>query len=261
MNPTLSIIIPCLNEEKNIEQVIANCTDLLDRSGVVGELIVINDGSTDNTKGIVSELMVTNKKIRIFSHETPRGLGAAFWHGVQVAQHDFVIMMPGDNENDLSEILDAYGMARNVDIIVPFVHNNTSRSLGRVLISYLFNKIINLSFGLTLNYTNGTVIYNKRVLLLTELESNGFFYQAELLVKLIGSGYLYAEIPVFLSHRSSGSSKAISLKSLINVIKGYFFLLWRVHFSKRFKIPIDPESNTFKRLQKIDHDDQSAKVV
>jgi dolichol-phosphate mannosyltransferase len=251
MKQTLSIVIPCLNEEENIKLVLEQCTFLLDKNSIIGELIVINDGSTDNTPHVVSELMATNSKIRLINHEKSRGLGGAFWRGVKEARYDFVIMMPGDNENDLDEALDAMIMANHVDIIVPFVCNKFSRSFSRILISSLFNKIINLTFGLSLNYTNGTVIYNRRVLLLTELESNGFFYQAELLVKLIKAGYLFAEIPVFLSNRPSGESKALSLQSLLTVIKGFFRLAWRVNIAKNIKIPIDTESNTFKRMKQF----------
>ncbi|MDY0084177.1 MAG: hypothetical protein RBR74_13415, partial [Ignavibacteriaceae bacterium] len=68
----------------------------------------------------------------------------------------------------------------------------------------LYRFIINLSFGTNVNYTNGTVFYHRSILKGYNLESYGFFYQANIVIKLIRQGYLYAEVPNFLSVRASG---------------------------------------------------------
>jgi len=98
--------------------------------------------------------------------------------------------------------------------IIPFIFNAEVRSKGRRLLSSIYRFVINTSFGLNLNYTNGTVIYRRSVLNTVKLNSFGFFYQAELLIKLIRNGYLYAEVPCSLSTRAVGSSKATTFFSL-----------------------------------------------
>jgi len=146
-------------------------------------------------------------------------------------------------------------MARHVDIIVPFIHNIDVRSYKRRLLSSCYRFIINMSFGTNLNYTNGTIIYNRKVLLTVEPVSKGFFYQAEMLIRLIRGGYLYAETPHFLSKRSHGQSKATSLMSLVNVIQDYLRLMINVHVKTQVghtDKPLHENSVTRKRLSLID---------
>jgi hypothetical protein len=86
-----------------------------------------------------------------------------------------------------------------------------------------------MSFGTNLNYTNGTVFYRKTVFKDIELKSHGFFYQSELLIRLIRKGYLFAEVPNYLMVRKDGKSKATTLKSLLAVIKDYLRLIFDIH--------------------------------
>ena len=251
--PTLSIVMPSLNEENNLAAAADTALVALDRYGIDGELIIINDGSTDKTQEVAKRLREHDKRIRIINHTKPQGIGASFWHGVQEARNDFVTMFPGDNENDPDDALTYFYMANDVDIIVPFIHNVEIRSYSRRLISSLYRLIINISFGTNLNYTNGTVIYNTAVLREMKLKSTGFFYQAEILIRLIRAGYLYAETPHFLSRRNSGITKALSFKSLWQVMKGYLRLIWDIHIARKFgstEVKLNPMSATFRRCNK-----------
>ncbi len=226
---TLSIIMPALNEEKNIAEAVNNALGALEKSGIEGEVIAINDGSSDTTGEIIKKIAQENPLVKIINHEKPMGIGFSFWEGVEKAEKDIVVMMPGDNENDADNALDFVHLMKDVDIIVPFIHNVEVRDKMRRLISALYRFIINMSFGIHLNYTNGTVTYRRCILSDIELKSSGFFYQAELLIKLIRKGYLFAEVPNFLPANRGGKSKAMSIKSLFNVVKSYMRLMFEIH--------------------------------
>jgi hypothetical protein len=160
-------------------------------------------------------------------------------------------MFPGDNENDPDDALTYFHLAEQVDIIVPFIYNIEIRSRFRRVVSSLYRFIINVSFGMNLNYTNGTVIYNCAILEDIHLESKGFFYQAELLIKLIRRGYLYAETPHFLADRRSGKTKALTLRSMRDVMAAYLRLAFEVHIlrsSGAAGLPLHQASATYRRL-------------
>ena len=249
---TLSVVMPCLNEQDNVAAAIQRTLAAFERHGIEGEIVVINDGSTDNTKGAVRALTERHLNVRLIEHPHPMGIGFSFWDGVQNARNDFVTMFPGDDENDPDDALLYYYLTRDVDIVVPFIHNVEVRSIWRRVISSLYRFIINMSFGMNLNYTNGTVVYNRAILDSVTLKSRGFLYQAELLIKLIRAGYLYAETPHFLSRRGSGKTKALTLKSLLQVTRGYFRLIWEIHVLRRTgfaDVPIDPHSATSRRMR------------
>ena len=143
-----------------------------------------------------------------------------------------MVFVPGDNENDARDFLRYFHLVNDVDIIIPFVMNIEVRSKFRRIVSSIYRLIINITFGMNLNYTNGNVIYNRKILSDIQLKTTGFFFQAELLIKLIRMGYFYAEAPHILSKRQIGKTKAITLSSLFNVIFSYCHLVWDIHLMR-----------------------------
>lgn len=232
MKRDLTVVMPALNEEKNISAALDNTLSALDDSGIDGEIIVIDDGSSDTTGRIVNEKMGLHDRIKMIRHEAPKGIGASFWDGVDKAAGDMIVMLPGDNENDPWEIFRYYSLLEHVDIVVPFVFNREARPLFRNILSLFYRFIINTTFLVTLNYTNGTILYRKS--LLTELgyRRNDFFFQTDILIRMVKRGYLFAEVPYRIGMRKSGLSKAVSLPSLITIMRGYLRLVKDFYFDR-----------------------------
>jgi dolichol-phosphate mannosyltransferase len=231
---SVSVVMPALNEENNIESAIKNVIGTFDTLGLEGEIVVVNDGSADGTEAIIKSCIAADPgRIKMVKHQEPQGIGASFWDGATEAKKDSVVMLPGDGENDAAEILRYMGLMDHVDIIVPYVINKNVRSRLRNLLSALFLFSINVTFGLYLNYTNGTIVYKRDILRDIKHREKGFFYQVEALVKTIKKGCLFAEVPYRLSTRAAGASKAVSFKSLRNVLVGYFSLIKDVYIIKK----------------------------
>lgn len=247
----ISIIMPALNEGMNLSKAIDDVKNAFTTLGLRGEIIVVNDGSTDDAEAVVMKKMAECDYISMIKHDRPMGVGSSYWDGVKKANGELITWMPGDGESNCFDALRYFGLSEHVDIIVPFVFNSDVRSWKRNLVSKLYKGIINLSFGTLLNYMNGATIYRKCVLDDIELETKGFFFQVELLIKSIKRGYLYAEVPCALSRRLSGKSKAISLKSLISVARAYFKMLGKVHIYRAPMTPLHPSSRTAQRLAAI----------
>jgi glycosyltransferase involved in cell wall biosynthesis len=248
----LSIIMPALNEAENIEGAIRDTLEALSEYMLKGEIIVVNDGSTDETAKIVDTLAgsETEHRIRMVHHETPQGLGMAFRDGTMEARGDVVAFMPGDGENDPGEIMRYFSLMDQVDMVVPFVYNKEVRPKSRNLISTVFRMIVNLTFGVNFNYTNGTVLY-RRVILDSNLNrSRGFFFQTENVVRAVWSGYFFAEVPYRLEVRSAGESKAISWKSLAEVIRNYLSLAKEIYLSPEKKASRKPAPGTISDLRR-----------
>ncbi len=244
--------MPCLNEELNVRQAITETLKAFNFYQLDGELILINDGSTDKTIDIINSEMKKDSRIKLINHPIAMGVGKSFFDGVDAATKDLIAMFPGDNENDPFDALSFIKISSHVDIIVPYIYNSEMRSLIRRAISSSYRAIINLSFGMNLNYTNGTVIYRTSVLRQISPRSKGFFYQAEILIRLIRNGYLYAETPNFLTKRSSGKTKALNFKSFFDIVFSYIVLIFEIHVFQRIgrtDTPLIKDSVTWSRIK------------
>ncbi|MCM8786801.1 MAG: glycosyltransferase family 2 protein [Candidatus Omnitrophica bacterium] len=248
----ISIIMPALNEEDNIVLAINNVLKDINTCGFNAEVIVVNDGSTDNTAALVKELMKNNPMIRMIEHNKPKGLGASFWDGVSYAEGEAVVFLPADNENFPCETLRYVKLLEDVDMVIPFVWNKEVRSPLRRFLSFLFCFIVNTTFFTRFHYTNGTVIYRKSVLVKLKRRCSSFFYQTDILVRLSKSGYLFAEVPYFLCRRLSGGSKAFSIPLIAALVKDYLKLVWDFYFRKNLDVEgIYPENSLTKKRKEI----------
>ncbi|NLO91448.1 MAG: glycosyltransferase family 2 protein [Elusimicrobia bacterium] len=246
----VSVIMPALNEERNIAAAISNSIQAFQDAGIAGEVVVVNDGSTDRTAELAANLSAANPgMVQLVRHETPQGIGASFWDGVDHARGEVVVMLPGDNENDPWEIFRYYRLLEHVDMVIPFIFNKEVRSLFRNALSFAYRFIINTTFLVYFNYTNGTVLYRKSILRELKYRSTGFFFQTDMLIRLVKHGYLFAEVPYRLGQRKTGVSKAVSFPSFIRVAKGYVRLVRDQYFQKRDACSFSSDSQTLKRRQ------------
>jgi len=248
----LSVVVPALNEEDTISSVIYNLNESFVNYNIDGEIIVINDGSTDSTENIIKDLQKKLNNITLINHISPKGIGKTIWEGYTKSRSDLVTWIPADGENDAFELLRYIDLMNEVDIVVPFIYNKGIRSYFRRIVSIIFKAIINISFMMLLNYSNGLVIYRRSILLDLKLNSLGFFWSTEILLKLIKQGYLYAEVPMGLKKRESGKSKALSLKALLSVILGYLHTLITFYFTNSILKNLNEESVSYKRTKLIE---------
>jgi len=229
----LTVVMPALDEEKNVADAINSTLEVFDALGIGGEIVAVNDGSSDATQSIMEKMALQfPDRVRIISHVKPQGIGASFWQGVDEARGPIVVMLPGDNENDPRETLRYTRLLEHVDIVIPFIFNREARSLFRNALSFMYRFIINTTFLVNFNYTNGTVLYRRSILKDLESRSEGFFFQTDILVRAVRKGYLFAEVPYRLGVRKSGASKAVSFPSLWKVIRGYMRLVREFYFLK-----------------------------
>lgn len=232
----ITVIMPALNEGENIQATINATLKALEDYKINGEIIVINDGSTDNTADVVNELIKSDGRIRMIKHEIPCGIGGSFWDGVDNAKADTVTWIPGDNENDPWEIFRYYKLLEHVDIVIPFLFNREVRPFFRNMLSYIYRLIINTTFRVNFNYTNGTTLFRKSILKELDHRSNSFFFLTDILIRTVRRGYLFAEVPYRLGVRKEGVSKAVTFPSLMQVIKGYLRLVSDFYFKKNANI-------------------------
>ena len=106
------------------------------------------------------------------------------------------------------------------------------RSLYRNALSYLYRLIINTTFMVNFNYTNGTNLFRTSILRELDKRSTSFFYQTDMLIRLVKKGYLFAEVPYRLGIRKGGVSRATTFPSFLQVAHGYLRLLKDIYWDE-----------------------------
>jgi len=153
------------------------------------ELLLFDDGSVDRTGAIMDQLAAADPRhVRVTHNPSPRNLGGVYKQGIDLARMDYILMVPGDNENPghaLQAPFDAIGRA---DIVLPYPVNSAVRGVARHLVSRIYVGLLNRLFGLRVRYYNGTVIHRTANLKGLSIKTSSFAYQAEILIKLLCAG-------------------------------------------------------------------------
>ena len=231
----VSFVVPCFNEEDNVAPTVETIRQVMSPPADY-EVILVDDHSHDRTLQQMQALAEVDPRIRVVHNPVNLGLGGSYKHGVALACGTHVIMVPGDNgfpAASIGEILRHTGQA---DIVIPVVTNPWSRTWFRALASRGFTLLLNWLFWLDVGYYNGAVLHRTALLRGIEIKTNGFAYQAEALVKLIGRGASYTHCRVPIQERDAGHSTALSLRNQITVWKTIGHLLAEVGLFRKFPL-------------------------
>ncbi len=231
--PTMSFIVPALNEEKNIELAVQQILIAAQDRFSDYEIVLVDDGSTDTTGNIMENMAAQNDKIHVIHNPHNLGFGGAYKRGLAAAKFDYVMLFPGDNDVHAAGLVDVLSAVGKADIVIPYVINSHVRSYFRRSISLGFTTLVNLLLGLRVRYYNGLVIHRADLLRQISITSDGFAYQAEILVKLLKRGNSYIEIGFLIDKRKMGKTKIFKPKNLLSVMGTILHLLWIVYFQGR----------------------------
>ena len=221
---SISFVVPCYNEEDNVSNVVKEIEVAIGSLNLFYEVILIDDCSNDSTSKIINKLKNSNNKVKMISNETNLGLGKSLKIGFENCKKDYVMYLPGDNCHPSTEIKKMITQ-KDFDVLLSYYSNSNERSYFRRLFTSFYTPFLNLIFRLDLPYYNGIAIYRKQLLDNFKLESSGFTWQIELLVKIIKKESIRLKlIPTILKERDKGQSKAFRIKNCILVIYSIFII-------------------------------------
>ena len=217
----LSVVVPCFNEEANVAQVVRQAA--LGGRTVASELeiIVVDDGSTDETATVLSELRQVIAELRVVRHPRNRGYGAAIRSGLEHATMDYVFLTDGDGQFDLSQLPSALRMLREHDVVAGY---RVRRRDGwwRRLWGRAWTALVNRALGLRVKDANCAFkVLPLRLAQVSDLRSDGALISAELLSVASRSGFTIGECPVAhyprLAGRQTGASPRVVATAFVEL--------------------------------------------
>jgi glycosyltransferase involved in cell wall biosynthesis len=204
----ISVIIPFLNEDESLPELISWIERVMQANNYSYEVIMIDDGSKDNSWNVVKELSAKNSNIRGIKFQRNYGKSAALNEGFKAAQGDYVMTMDADLQDSPDEIPALYNMIKegNFDIISGWKKKRHDNALTKNLPSKLYNYVTGKMSGIKLHDMNcGLKIYRKKVVKNVEVYGEMHRY-IPLLAKWAGFSNI-TEKPVAHQARKYGVSK------------------------------------------------------
>jgi dolichol-phosphate mannosyltransferase len=222
----ISFVIPCHNEEMNVRPLVQRILDLY--RSCVHEIILVNDGSSDQTATIINQLASQSDCVKPVHRNPPSGVGRAIALGLSKASGRYVLTMDCDFQNLLPEFRDLFdGVVEGYDVVV-----GSRFSRHSVLLNYPFLKIVaNRAFHLLArlflwrnfrDLTNNLKLMRRDVVANMQLCQPGFAVNAETGLQPLVLGYRVKEVPISWINRSAGMGS--SSFRLVRAGGGY----WRV---------------------------------
>ena len=205
--PALSLVLPAFNEDGNIARAVRDAAAAA--APLVGdyEVVVVDDGSRDRTAAVLEGLAAElGSRLVVVRHERNRGYGAALRSGFAATRGELVFYTDSDNQFDLTELRGFLPLMAECDAVLGYRVDRQDPWTRRAA-SGFFNRLSSIAFGMSVRDLNCSFkLFRGDLLRSLPLESDDFFIDTELVVRLHRAGFRYVERGVTHLPRPAGRS-------------------------------------------------------
>ncbi|MEM4724711.1 MAG: glycosyltransferase family 2 protein [Candidatus Hadarchaeum sp.] len=212
----LTIIIPAYNEEQSIGVVLSDIKAVC--GDIVHEIIVVDDGSTDQTAHIAAEAGA-----RVLRHHRNIGYGAALRTGIKAAQTDYVLTMDSDGQHRAEDVMRLWVLADTNDMVVgqrtSLIHSPLWRMPGKWLLASLANYLARQHIP---DLNSGFRLMRREIALrYLHLCPAGFSFSTTITMVFLNRGYTVQYIPIEIRKRIGKSTVSIAtgLETIILILR------------------------------------------
>ncbi|MFW6143395.1 MAG: glycosyltransferase family 2 protein [Patescibacteria group bacterium] len=231
----LSVFFPAYNEEENIQKTVTDALSVLASLWEVEhyEVIIVDDGSQDQTGIISDHLAEEHSTVKVVHHDSNKGYGAALRTGFETAQYEWIAFTDSDGQFDFSEIsrfIECSEKKPDTDLILGYKLKRADPFL-RKLSSKLWGTLVKLLFGLDVkDRACGFKMIRKEVIDTIEpIETTGAVGEDELLIKAKQAGFAFSEVGVRHYPREKGDQTGANPKVIWNAFREIFYLWRKLH--------------------------------
>jgi glycosyltransferase involved in cell wall biosynthesis len=229
----ISFIVPAFNEEGNVLKTVAAILAATADAGLADcEIVLIDDGSSDGTWREIEMAAAAHREVRPLKNPGNLGLGASIRAGISAASGTSFMVVPGDNDVPSAFITLMLRFRGEADIILTAPLNKEQRTIGRNVLSMLYQMAYMIVFDVYVSYLNGPGIWPTAASREAMLRSRRFSIIAELNVKLLRMGCTFAEVPGYFQ-AGPKVRRTVTLRNLGEVISSFLRLAIDVRIRNR----------------------------
>ncbi len=221
----LSVVIPAFNEQENIRRIRKELIPVLKKMPLNYEIVIVDDGSTDNTYNEAFSIAKLYKNVRVVKHPRNMGLAEATRTGIKHMKGNIAVFLDSDFTFHPREIPKLYKKYRETGCDCVIGSHFGSKGSTEVLLHRLvLSRGVNTLYSSLLGKNISTIssifrLYKSTEIKKLKLTSKGFDICAEILVKMVKNKNHIEEVPVKLTTRIYGESKLNNRKEFVNHIK------------------------------------------
>jgi glycosyltransferase involved in cell wall biosynthesis len=230
--PSISLVMPAYNEADNIEPMVAEATPSLEANADGHEIIVVDDGSADETAAVTRRVMESYPDVRLVEHSVNKGFGAAVFSGFTSAEKDWIFYTDADRQFVLSELERFVPYMDEADLIAGYRAPRRDPFM-RVFYGKGWSALCTLMFGYTVRDVDcGFKLFRREIIesLAPQIASRGATFSIEWLVRAKRAGYRFVELPVTHQPRVAGSQTGANIDVIVRAFRElmqFRLQLWR----------------------------------
>lgn len=221
---SLSVFFPCYNEQDNVEKVVKSAIDVLEPLNIDYEIIIVDDGSKDNTAKIADKLAAENKNIKAVHHSPNLGYGSALQSGFKASAKEYVFYTDGDGQFDIKELPLLFKYTHDYDIVTGF-RINRQDNIVRKINAFCWTTLANFLFGMKIKDMDCAFkLYKRSIFDNIKMKSTGALINTEIFARAKNKGYKIYQIGVHHYPRTAGTQTGAKLSVILRAFKELFAL-------------------------------------
>ena len=227
--PSLSIFFPCYNDAGTIPTMVIRAAQAAREVTEDFEIIVLDDGSHDDSVRILEEVKCAIPQLRVIEHDRPSGYGGNVRAGIAASTKEWVFYTDGDAQYDSREIkLLVEALGPGVDVVNGWKLKRRD-PLHRILIGLAYQYFVKLIFGLTIRDVDCDFRLMRRSIFdVVQLESVTGTITFEMVKKIQDAGFKFAEVPVHHYYRQYGGSQFFNFPRVARTLIALVGWWWRL---------------------------------
>jgi glycosyltransferase involved in cell wall biosynthesis len=228
-HPGISVFFPAYNDGKSIGKLVADALEILPDLTDDFEIIVVNDGSTDETGEVLRQLAAKHEAVRVVEHETNKGYGGALQSGFRAAGKDLIFYTDGDAQYDVRELPKLYALLDEKTDVVNGYKLGRGDKINRKVVGGFYNRLAHLLFSLPVRDVDCDFrLIRREFSEKIALSSTSGSICVELVYKLNRAGARFRETGVSHYERPFGKSQFFTVRRVTKTLYDFFFLWLRL---------------------------------
>ncbi|HEY7086559.1 MAG TPA: glycosyltransferase family 2 protein [Tepidisphaeraceae bacterium] len=221
----VSLVLPCFNEESNIEQTIRSVQEWFKSDHIDGQIIVTDDGSTDGSLCLLRKLQEEMPNLDVVHHEKNQGYGAAVRSGCDMAQKEWIAFMDSDGQFQPSDLRRLLPLT-NETVYVAGVREKRADTLQRLLNGRMYRLLVRVVLGVRSSDPNCGMKLFRRSLWPTirPIHATGALINAEMFYRMKKASIPWMEVLVPHYPRLAGKPTGANVRVILRMFKE----LWRL---------------------------------